>query len=248
MKIFLVFVFMGLFFNLSSCSQSTQEVPVMIAHPFEDIQSQEIIDAKSLEMKAKFNSSIMNFSIDHVSEILGRYSHIDPNNEIPDNLLARALVYFDENRASFENTNHMSIVDFSDHSKEARFFIVEMLSGEVTMVRTAHGSGGDRDNDGYVEKVSNVSGSHQSSKGFYQVSEIYYGKYGRSIRLDGLSDTNSKVRARAIVIHGSDYVRERDKKQGMSWGCFALAWSVKDDVVDLIHGGSLLYADFSGDY
>jgi hypothetical protein len=120
-----------------------------------------------------------------------------------------------------------------------------MISGEVMPIRTAHGVGSDPDHDGFVESLGNVPDSKKSSQGFYQVSEIYSGKYGRSIRLDGLSPTNSNVRRRAIVIHGSDYVHEGNVIQGRSWGCFALAWSIKDHVVDLLSGGSLLYADFS---
>jgi len=124
-------------------------------------------------------------------------------------------------------------------------YIINMESGEVWAVRTAHGKGGDQDHDGYVEELSNRVGSKMSSRGYYLVTETYKGKYGRSIKLDGLSFTNDNARERTIVIHGSDYVKEKDVIQGRSWGCFALAWSVKDDVVDKINGGSLLYAEKS---
>ncbi|MEO0334760.1 MAG: murein L,D-transpeptidase catalytic domain family protein, partial [Pseudomonadota bacterium] len=166
--------------------------------------------------------------------------------KVPDNLLAPALNAYDSNKANFPNDDYITVVDFSKRSNKTRFFVINMNSGSVWALRTAHGAGGDLDHDGYVESVSNVSGSHKSSKGFYRVSEVYYGKYGRSIRLDGLSSTNSAARARAIVLHGSDYVQERNVIQGRSWGCFVLAWSVKDDVVSKIASGSLLYADFSG--
>ena len=47
------------------------------------------------------------------------------------------------------------------------------------------------------------------------------------------------------MIHGYDGMSETFNKQPMSWGCFALAWTVKDHIVDQIKEGSLLYADKS---
>ncbi len=215
----------------------------------EDIQRPEEIEAIEKQLLNDFQKNKSwraEESLDlNNTEVLRQYNHIDPYNQVPQNLLTRALNYFEKNKQAFANRNYITVVDFSARSNYQRFFIINMSSGQVMSVRTAHGSGSDRDNDGFVESVSNINNSHQSSKGFYKVSEIYYGKYGRSIRLDGLSSTNSRVRSRAIVIHGSDYVREANVIPGRSWGCFALAWSVKDDVVSLINGGSLMYADFS---
>ena len=176
-------------------------------------------------------------------QVPNEYNHIDPKGIVPDLLLKNALLFFDQYKSSFANQRYISIVDFSMHSSKARMFIINMKSGMVSAVRTAHGAGGDLNDNGYVEQLSNIINSHMSSRGYYQVSEIYYGNFGRSIRLDGLSKTNSNVRPRAIVIHGDDNVTETGKQPGRSWGCFSLAWSVKDQVVTRIHGGSLLYAD-----
>ncbi len=184
-------------------------------------------------------------SQEDVEASLLRYSHLDPNRIIPRKLLQNAVVFFDKNKSSFRNKNFITIVDFSMRSNLQRTFVVNMDSGSVWALRTTHGSGGDLDHDGFVESLSNVTNSHKSSRGYYRVAEVYYGKYGRSIRLDGLSNTNSKARPRAIVIHGSDYVVEANKIPGRSWGCFVYAWSVKDQLVDLINGGSLLYAEKS---
>ncbi len=62
------------------------------------------------------------------------------------------------------------------------------------------------------------------------------------MKVDGLSATNSNVRARSVVLHGAAYVQESDVKQGRSWGCFALTMSLKDQVIDRIKDGSLMYA------
>ncbi len=59
---------------------------------------------------------------------------------------------------------------------------------------------------GYARKFSNVMESDESSLGFFYAEEIYLGEHGLSLRMDGLSKTNSHVREREIVIHGADYV------------------------------------------
>jgi hypothetical protein len=94
-----------------------------------------------------------------------------------------------------------------------------------------------------ADTFSNKKNSNASSVGFYATGEIYGGKWGRSLRLDGLSETNSNVRARDVVVHGATYVREGRAKQGRSWGCFALPLGMKDAVISKLAGGALIYAD-----
>ena len=84
-----------------------------------------------------------------------------------------------------------------------------------------------------------------SSVGAIRTGEIYSGNFGRSMRLDGLVDTNSNVRRRAIVMHGSDYVHQEPVKQGRSYGCLALDWDIKDDLITKIKDGSLIYVGLS---
>jgi hypothetical protein len=210
-----------------------------------DKQSEQEIEAAQEEVSRLFSKEEPVLSFGEQNRILDRYAHIDPLNLVPDNLLRRALVYFDENRASFTNRNYLTIVDFLKRSNRVRLFIVNLKSGSVWPLRTTHGAGGDLDDDGYVETFSNAVNSKKSSLGFYRVGEVYRGKYGRSIRLDGLSTWNSNVRRRAIVIHGSNYVHEANVIQGRSAGCFALDWDVKDLAVDKIHGGSLFFVGLS---
>lgn len=233
-----VFIFLSL-------SSHAEELP-NLADPIEierDWQSAEEIKQAQKRIAEKFKNSAVPKTRD--ANWRAKYSHLDPYNEVPYDLMNEALTYFDRNQSNFENRDYITIVDYSARSNFQRFFVINMETGEVMKARFGHGSGGDKDNDGYVEKVSNIPNSHMSSKGMYYVAETYYGKYGRSIRLDGLSITNSKARSRAIVLHGADYVREKNVIQGRSWGCFTLAWSLKDDVVDKIAEGSLLYADYS---
>lgn len=174
-----------------------------------------------------------------------KYSYVDPLRQIPDKLLLTALSYYDEHFNQIQNKNFLSVVDFSARSNKARFFIMDMKSGSVWSIHVAHGSGSDKEGNGYATSFSNVPGSNASSLGFYSTAETYQGNYGLSLRLDGLSSTNSKVRSRAVVLHGSDYVQEANVIAGRSWGCLAVNMTLKDKVISLLKNGSIIYAGLS---
>lgn len=183
------------------------------------------------------------------SAIFAEYQHLDPNHVVPTKLLAKAVVYFDQNKKSFANKSYIVVCDFSSNSKNKRFFVINLASGSVVAYAVAHGSGSDPDNDGFATKFSNADGSNASSVGFFRTAETYDGKHGLSLRLDGLSKTNSNVRSRAVVVHGADYSEaawiQTRGHAGRSWGCFAVAMSLKTEVINKIKGGALIYADVS---
>lgn len=174
--------------------------------------------------------------------LLSKYDHLDPGHEVPTDLLKKAVLYFDANQAKFPNKNYISVIDFAKNSKQKRFFIVDLKTGKVWGIHTAHGKGSDPNHDGLADSFSNTANSNKSSLGVYKTAETYTGKHGRSLRLDGLSSTNSNVRARAIVIHGASYVSEASVIQGRSFGCPAVAENLKDKVIDQLKGGSMIYA------
>jgi hypothetical protein len=179
---------------------------------------------------------------DERDRILARYAYLDPTRMVPENLRNAAVVVYDFNKPTIPNRDYLSVVDFSKHSSEKRFFIIDMKSGRVAKHLVAHGSASDRDNDGFAERFSNELNSNASSLGYYLTADTYVGKYGRSLRMDGLSTTNSNVRARSIVVHAAPYVDENRREQGRSWGCFAFAERVAPKVIDQLRGGSVIYA------
>jgi hypothetical protein len=188
------------------------------------------------------------FTASEKTQVLSNYSHLDPNHIVPTALLEKAVVYFEANKSRFANQNYLSVIDFSKKSTKARFFVVNLKTGAVWSLHTAHGKGSDSNNDGVAESFGNVSGSGKSSLGFYRTAETYQGKHGYSLRLDGLSSTNSKVRARAIVVHEAAYVSEAAKIQGRSLGCPAVTHSNRDKLINQIKNGSLIYAGLSGSH
>ena len=153
-----------------------------------------------------------------------------------------AFSRYENLRHKIRNDSHLSIIDFTRHSKEARLFVINTTSGSIDAIHVAHGSGTDPDNDGMGEYFSNVPNSHKSSLGAFLVSERYVGKYGASMRMDGLEASNDLARARAIVLHPSKYVYDGKEKQGRSWGCPAVPYAIITSLIDRLRDGSLLFA------
>jgi hypothetical protein len=182
-------------------------------------------------------------SAERGTSILNRYHYIDPTGIVPPDLLLQTLLYFDLNKPSFANQNYIAVVDFMPRSDHYRFYLINMQDGSVERFHTTHGTNSDEDN--YARIFSNVVNSDESSLGYIRTGEVYYGQFDRSMRLDGLSPTNSNLRARAIVVHGFDGVEEANVIEPFTWGCIAFDWTVKDGIIDKLHDGALMYAGMS---
>jgi hypothetical protein len=164
-------------------------------------------------------------------------------------LLERARAALDRHKDAFALRDRVAIADFSVASRDARFHIVDLIGGQATSYLVAHGRGSDPEHSGWLQRFSNEPNSLATSHGAYRTAAIYDGQHGASMRLLGLDPENSNAEARAIVIHGADYVSE-DRiaswgKLGRSEGCFALAQHVVPQVLAMLGPGRLLYADKS---
>ena len=138
----------------------------------------------------------------------------------------------------------LTLIDFSQSSNTKRLWIIDMATNTVlynTLVAHGRNSG-----DEFATAFSNESSSNKSSLGFYATGEIYQGKHGASLRLDGLEQgINSNARNRAVVVHAADYVTEgfikAHKRLGRSQGCPALPPTINKEVINLIKGKSCLF-------
>jgi len=144
-----------------------------------------------------------------------------------------------------------AVLDFAAHSATPRFHLIDRVSGDVLhSFRVAHGHGSEgKREDGYAEVFSNEHGSNASSLGLYQTGETYRGVHpGLSMRMDGLSPTNSNARSRFIVIHEASYMDPESWKgkkagrPGRSDGCFVFSKADRDAVISQLQGGALIYA------
>lgn len=160
-------------------------------------------------------------------------------------LLARAKASLDSHRIAARDS--IGIVDFSKASGEARFHLVDLMSGRVDSHLVAHGRGSDPDHSGFLEKFSNDFGSHASSSGTYATADYYEGKYGLSMKVRGLDWSNYNAEPRAIVIHNAWYAEPemiaQHGKLGRSEGCFAFSRKSQFEVMRKLAGGRMIYAD-----
>jgi hypothetical protein len=139
----------------------------------------------------------------------------------------------------------LTVIDYSLPSTAKRLWVMDMVRRRVLWHElVAHGEG-----SGEVEAVafSNEPGSRCSSLGLFRTEDIYRGRHGASLRLEGLEPgINDNAMDRALVIHGASYVSSRVVsafgRLGRSWGCPALDRRVSRTIIDRIKGGSAVFA------
>ncbi len=160
---------------------------------------------------------------------------------------ARALMALAARRNYVPYADVIGIADFNRPSREPRFFILDLRSGMITSHLVAHGRGSDPRHSGWLEYFSNTPGSEATSAGAYLTGETYFGKYGHSLRLTGLDDSNSNAETRAIVVHSAWYaepdVVQQYGKLGRSEGCFATPGISHAEIMTRLGSGRMIYAD-----
>lgn len=169
-------------------------------------------------------------------------AELDRENRIRPELLASALAAAKEDG---HRSQRLVVVDYSIHSRDERLFVVNLETGDVTAYRVSHGLGSDPDHDGLLDTFSSEPGSQASPEGAFRLAEEYHGKHGRSVRMDGLDETNITARSRAIVIHSASYAEpdhlSRYGKLGRSNGCIVFS---RDDLaafLDEVPTGTLIF-------
>jgi hypothetical protein len=138
----------------------------------------------------------------------------------------------------------LTIADMNQNSTKKRLWIIDLNKDSLLMnTWVAHGS---RSGDDLATRFSDVNDSNESSLGFYVTAEVYRGKHGRSLRLDGMDQGyNANARKRSIVVHGAPYVSQGTINQlgrlGRSQGCPAVAQELADLVINTIEGKTVIF-------
>jgi hypothetical protein len=144
----------------------------------------------------------------------------------------------------------VGIADYGLHSARPRFHFVNLDRGDVQSYHVSHGMGSDPQHDGWLKQFSNTEGSNATSRGAYVTWEWYQGRYGTSVRLGGLDQSNEAALRRYIVMHRADYAEsshlERYGRLGRSNGCFAMGEEQFRIALMHLSGGRLLFADSLG--
>ncbi|UYZ64167.1 murein L,D-transpeptidase catalytic domain family protein [Hymenobacter weizhouensis] len=165
---------------------------------------------------------------------------------LPVEAYRRALIgyYSMQQRGAVPARPTLTIIDFSRPSRQKRLWVLDVVRGRLlhhTLV--AHGRNTGED---LARNFSNQEGSEMSSLGFYLTGTTYQGKHGLSLKLHGLDPGyNTNAFARAVVVHGADYVSEAFARQhgrlGRSQGCPALPVAETPIVINAIKGGTVLF-------
>ncbi|MBM4265436.1 MAG: murein L,D-transpeptidase catalytic domain family protein [Deltaproteobacteria bacterium] len=141
--------------------------------------------------------------------------------------------------------SRLALIDYRVPSLQERLWIIDLATGRIVFRdHVAHGRG---TGENLAQHFSNKPGSHQSSLGLFLTNEIYQGRNGYSLRMDGLEPgVNDQARERAIVMHGASYVDPIGGKTrgrlGRSWGCPAVRTEVAHPIIDALAGGQFLFA------
>jgi len=185
----------------------------------------------------------------HVNKIYTG-AHLEKSGLSPE-VFERALTGFYNLKNSgkiSEDKSILTIADFDQNSTKKRLWIVD-LNKDSLLLNTwvAHGS---RSGDDLATRFSDVNDSNESSLGFYVTGEVYTGKHGRSLRLDGMDEGyNANARKRSIVVHGASYVSQGTINQlgrlGRSQGCPAVAPELAEMVINTIEGKTVIFINGS---
>jgi len=192
------------------------------------------------------NSSSSNVDPSIDSYFTWFYKVLESDTPKPDyEVFTKALTGFFNLKAGYKIKNNLlTIIDFSLSSNMERMWVIDMNKLKVVNYSlVAHGR---NSGDEFAKYFSNKPSSYQSSLGFYLTGDIYYGKHGMSLYLDGVEpDVNDKARDRAIVMHGANYV-SRDfirnyGRLGRSFGCPSIPMEKHEEVISMLSGRSCIY-------
>ena len=142
------------------------------------------------------------------------------------------------------NRKVITIIDFSKPSTRERLFVIDLENKQILFKSlVAHGQNSGAN---MARRFSNAPRSRKSCLGFFITAETYSGKYGYSLKLDGMEPgINDNARPRGIVIHGADFVSYTVAREtgllGRSFGCPALPVNSARKIIDKISKGSCLF-------
>jgi hypothetical protein len=166
--------------------------------------------------------------INLISAILIMLSMSTPSNDIIDKAMLVKKKYKVDCR-------YVVMIDYSKPIYAERLYIVNTKQQRIEMTSVV--SHAFKSGMVYAKDFSNVEETFKSSLGVYLTESTYYGEYGYSLVLKGLDKTNSNAKKRKIIFHSSKRMRT-----AYSLGCFAVPDKKSRKIIEMIKGGSLVYA------
>lgn len=150
---------------------------------------------------------------------------------------SKIMNYLEAHRKRLRGQRRVAFVDYSLPLHERRFFVFDTRKKEIvysTFVGHSPYSGNAR-----PVRTSNVPNTRKTSVGLFKIGKEYYGRFGRSKKLHGLSKTNSNAYKRAIIVHSMPGIEVSDL---YSWGCFTFFEHDLQHVFSFMKKGTYLLA------
>lgn len=151
-----------------------------------------------------------------------------------------------DKEGKLQNKRYLTIVNFNLPSNEKRLQVIDLQEHDVIYnIMVSHGKGSGP--GAIATKFSDVPNSKASVLGAMVTgSGPYYGKHGKSLKVNGIESINKNANSRAIEVHPANYATpafaQAHGRLGASWGCFAVAPNVSTPIINKIEGGSLILA------
>lgn len=152
--------------------------------------------------------------------------------------------FYEMKEKGFIKKDILTLIDFSLSSNTKRLWVIDLATNTILYNSlVAHGR---NTGEEFANSFSNAAESFKSSLGFYATGEIYNGKHGKSLKLDGLEKgINDNARNRGIVMHAADYVSnffiKAHNRLGRSQGCPALPSEITIEIINKIKNKSCLF-------
>ncbi|RZK44285.1 MAG: hypothetical protein EOO61_04395 [Hymenobacter sp.] len=148
-------------------------------------------------------------------------------------LLRRATQEYAARKGQLGNHKYLTIIDYKLDVCQPRLFVYDVKSRRIVLqARVSHAL---KSGIWYPADFSNELGSEKSCYGTFITQQyIYQGKFGRALRLVGVSaGINDQAEARAVVFH-------EDPGYQYSKGCFMTNAAVNERLVTLLQGRALV--------
>lgn len=201
--------------------------------------------------KSNTNPKILKTSVLKVNTELSSaeeiYNNLDSANFSLPNLesFKEALVGFNKLKDQGKvSKNIITLIDFSLSANTKRLWVIDLDTRTILLHSlVAHGRNTGQE---FANSFSNAAESYKSSLGFYLTAEVYNGKHGKSLRLDGVEKgINDNARNRAVVVHGANYVSnsfiQNNKRLGRSLGCPAVPVEITNKLIETIQNKTCLF-------
>jgi hypothetical protein len=203
--------------------------------------------SNKIETPSTLSSALLSKSENLSEKIISVYNNLNHNNfSLPklDSFQKAMLGYYEIKKKGIFKKDILTLIDFSLSSNEKRLWVIDLSTNTIVFNSlVAHGR---NTGDEFAKSFSNSAASFKSSLGFYSTGEIYNGKHGKSLKLDGLEKgINDNARNRGIVMHAADYVSDffikTHNRLGRSEGCPALPIEFTEKILNKIKDKSCLY-------